>query len=143
MLQPDTRRDRSNRWVPREPGCEPIKLRVVAKNEPPWEFRPKFLLSGPGYPPPATNGHSHEHAIPPRACKECHPKEEADWKTIRLFGNVQPDRGDWWRREAADHPSQAAKARWAKDHARWARINDKVNEMTAKKAGVPPPPKKK
>lgn len=108
---PDTRRDRGNRWAPREPGCE-ILMKFVDIDGELTEYVPRFNPGTSSYPPPLANTHPHENSLPARACNECHPEGTGEGKPTVLFGNVQPDRGDWWRKAPADDPSQAVRSRW-------------------------------
>ena len=73
-------------------------------------YRPRFNPGSPSYPPIVANTHPHENALPPRTCAECHP--EGPQGGVRLFGDVQPDRGDWWRAARPGDASQRARARW-------------------------------
>ncbi|MBL4845487.1 MAG: c-type cytochrome, partial [Planctomycetes bacterium] len=108
---PDTRRDRANRWAPREPGCK-VSLRYVKRGRTVARYVPRFNPGSPSYPPIVANSTPHENAIPPRTCSECHPAGTGPGKRALLFGDVQPDPGDWWRSPVERPPSQAAKARW-------------------------------
>lgn len=106
---PDTRRDRANRWSPREPGCK-VSLRYVERGRTKVRYEPRFNPGSPSYPPIVANTHPHESALPPRSCAECHPDGVRGGP--QLFGDVQPDRGDWWRVGSPDDPSQEARRRW-------------------------------
>ncbi len=93
---PDTRRDRANRWVPRESGCTLIAdyMDINGKVE---RFVPRFNPGSESYPPPVANTLPHENASPPRSCAECHPSGTGKGKPVKLFGHVQKGRGDRWR----------------------------------------------
>ena len=108
---PDTRRDRANRLVPREPGCE-VRADYMSPDGKIETFIPRFNPGSPSYPPVVANTQPHENAIPARACVDCHPSGVGPGKPLTLFGNVQGDRGDFWRPEPASAPSQAARRRW-------------------------------
>ena len=109
---PDTRRDRANRWAPREPGCQ-VELRYVERGRTRGRFVPRFNPGGASYPPIVANSLPHENAIPARTCAECHPEGTGPGKPLRLFGDVQPDRGDWWRApQGGAEPPQRAPTRW-------------------------------
>jgi cytochrome c len=109
---PDTRRDRANRWSPREPGCK-VSIQYIDGGRPKGGlYIPRFNPGSPSYPPVVANTHPHESAIPPRTCAECHPQGAGKGKSATLFGDVQPDRGDWWRPDPPKAASQRARRRW-------------------------------
>jgi hypothetical protein len=95
---PDTRRDRGNRWVPREAGCS-VTADYMDINGKVERFVPALNPGTESYPPPVANTLPHENADPPRSCVECHPAGTGAGKPAQLFGHVQKARGDRWRYE--------------------------------------------